>query len=167
MLTDYLARTTPLGVDLHVILFRVSLADLHADLDEFDKAEVLLRKAADDLRNREVEPRFLNGTLRQLAGLLKRSGKLDQAEETARERLEFVRQTFGMEDYYTLHAMRGLAWIVKDRSPQGLAEAEDLLRDAIEVFRRDRGEDHRETRETMRLLEVILEMGGRLDDGEP
>ncbi len=168
MLTDYLERMTPeLGVDLHVILFRVSLADLLEDVDEFDKAEDHLREAADDLRHREVEPRFLNSTLRQLTILLKRRGKLDQAEETARERLEYARQAFGMEDYYTLHAMRGLAWIVKDRGPQGLAEAEDLLRDAIEVFRRARGEDHPDTRETMHLLEVILDMGNRLNDGEP
>ncbi|MHC4826392.1 MAG: protein kinase domain-containing protein [Planctomycetota bacterium] len=139
------------------------LADIEWDHGDLDEAERLLRHRIEVEQSVRGEAGALF-TMNRLASRLAEKKDFDGAESLWRERLDIQRREFGNDDKRTLQSMNQLAWFLKDRGPEELAEAEDLAREATSLARSALGENDRLTFQIADTLAVILQMRGKNEE---
>jgi serine/threonine-protein kinase len=101
-------------------------------------------------------------TLANLAVLWSAREQTDRALAAAREVLERRREASGVDHPSTARAQNALAFILlREGSPESLAEAEERLRRAISIYRAQRGGKHAATLVFERNLAAVLLARGR------
>ncbi|MBA8887052.1 serine/threonine-protein kinase [Dokdonella fugitiva] len=93
-------------------------------------------------------------------------GELDEAERASRKGVEGYRAVYGDDGFEVAHALNELALVLAWRK-EGLAAAEDALRDAVRIFRKLVGENHQKTISAERNLLTMVERRGRYVDALP
>ncbi|HEU4664993.1 MAG TPA: tetratricopeptide repeat protein, partial [Dokdonella sp.] len=93
-------------------------------------------------------------------------GELDEAERASRKGVEGYRAVYGDDGFEVAHALNELALVLAWR-PQGLAAAEDALRDAVRIFRKLVGEEHQKTLSAERNLLTMMERRGHYVEALP
>jgi eukaryotic-like serine/threonine-protein kinase len=100
--------------------------------------------------------------LNNLASVLRRSGRLAEAEAAYRDALAAARAVFGPAHPQLTRTINNLAVVLKDRGD--LAGAEPLLREALAMSRRLYGEEHPDV--ALQLSNLASLRGARGDDDE-
>ncbi|MHC4211225.1 MAG: tetratricopeptide repeat protein [Planctomycetota bacterium] len=150
-----------LGPDNYWVLFVTrSLALVLADRGELDEAERYFRQALEGRRRTNPDDADAHSERENLAEFLRHRGKLDEAEALYREQLEIQRRVHGPDGPVTLITMNTLAWLLKDRGPEKLAEAESLVREATSRARSALDEDDQLAFQLPDTLAVILHLRG-------
>jgi thioredoxin-like negative regulator of GroEL len=98
-----------------------------------------------------------------LADLLMRRDKMDEAESIWLARLGLQRDEYGIDHPATLRSMNQLAWVLKDHEER-LADAEELAREATDLARSAFGEDNDLSISIADTLAVVLHLRGRNED---
>ncbi|TCO38356.1 serine/threonine-protein kinase [Dokdonella fugitiva] len=93
-------------------------------------------------------------------------GELDEAERASRKGVEGYRAVYGDDGFEVAHALNELALVLSWRK-EGLAAAEDALRDAVRIFRKLVGETHQKTLSAERNLITMMERRGRYLEALP
>jgi serine/threonine-protein kinase len=93
-------------------------------------------------------------------------GELDEAERASRKGVEGYRAVYGDDGFEVAHALNELALVLAWRK-EGLAAAEDALRDAVRIFRKLVGENHQKTVSAERNLLTMIERRGHYVDALP
>lgn len=160
---------------------------------EYRMAEVLLVEVVDGYKNilGEGHPSALSA-MNSLASLLCCRGEFVQAETILRQTLKSRRTFLGDQHPSTLATANDLALVLnrlgryseslgKEHSKsltsmmklakslsadEKYAEAEDILRQTLDIYRRLRGLDHPKTLDCMRDLSVVLGYQGKFLDAE-
>ena len=132
--------------DIATALAQAELArDVHRRLD-----------GADHLATLEIE--------HAIVGMLRVSGRLDEAETLARDALTRARASLGDAHETTLGLIGELGSVIQDDGR--LAEAERLIREAYTTQRQLFGLDHFGTLFSMNDLALLLHSQGRFDEAE-
>ncbi|MGN6519167.1 MAG: protein kinase domain-containing protein [Dokdonella sp.] len=93
-------------------------------------------------------------------------GELDEAERASRKGVEGYRAVYGDDGFEVAHALNELALVLAWRK-EGLAAAEDALREAVRIFRKLVGETHQKTLSAERNLITMMERRGRYLEALP
>ncbi|MHC4416448.1 MAG: protein kinase domain-containing protein [Planctomycetota bacterium] len=145
------------GEDSYYMLFLTELyAGILRDLDRLEEAEPLFRQVLEGRRRVNPESRFARRTMHDLASVLERQGKLDEALSFWRERLDILRRVRGDDHERTLQTMQRLAGCLQERGPENFAEVETLLLDVYRGHASSRRRAHR----PLRCLGQAAEGGG-------
>jgi tetratricopeptide (TPR) repeat protein len=148
-----------LGESAGMVLFaKQGLGWALRDLDRLEEARMVLREVLD---GREPDSIYGREARQQLAGVLIRMDRHDEAEQLYREQVDIQRRVHGPQGIATLYTTSVLASFLKDRGPEKLAEAEDLARQATSLSRSAFGEDDELTIHLANILAVILHMRGK------
>jgi len=99
-----------------------------------------------------------------LASVLERQNRYDEAERLYREALEIQERVFGREHPDTLFSMNGLGALFMTIGQYDRAAL--LFRETLRIRRRVLGDDHPETLNSKRNLAALYEEQGRYDDAE-
>jgi len=102
--------------------------------------------------------------LNNLASVLKRQGKLAEAEPLFREALEIEKKLLGNEHPTLAVSLRNLASLLRDQGR--LDEAETVFGNALEMQRKLLGNEHPDVATTLERLARLLEDRGKLADAE-
>jgi serine/threonine protein kinase/tetratricopeptide (TPR) repeat protein len=134
-------------------------------LEEFAKAESLLRQATDTLiQVRGAEHPDTLRAMGSLAAVNMLTGRLEEARPFYQEILEVSRRIFGPEDSRTLDFMGSVAeFLIGDGRPR---EAEQLAAQALEASLRVRGENHFHSHWNMVVLGQSYQAQGKLMEAE-
>jgi tetratricopeptide (TPR) repeat protein len=152
-----------LGEDeFHVLWAKRTLALVFRDQGRLEEAERLLKNAVDGL-HRISKYRYVTIAMGDLADLLMRRDKLDEAESIWRQRLSLQQGEYGNDHPTTLRTMNQLAWVLKDHDER-LADAEELAREATNLARSAFGEDNDLSISIADTLAVVLHLRGRNED---
>jgi tetratricopeptide (TPR) repeat protein len=130
LLREHHARfVEAVGEDDYNVLFLTRLyARVLRNLERFEDAESLYRQILKGRRRANPDSRFTRGTMYDLASVLERQGKLDEAESLLRERLEILRRVLGDDHKSTQAAVAGLIKLYEDWGKSDkAAEYRDLL----------------------------------------
>lgn len=140
-----------------------SLTDLSVtllSLAKYPEAETTVREALAIHRKapggREAEAYDLNN----LASVLRRSGRLAEAEAAYRDALAAARAVFGPAHPQLTRTINNLAVVLKDEGD--LAAAEPLMREALAMSRKLYGEEHPDI--ALQLSNLASLLGARGDD---
>jgi tetratricopeptide (TPR) repeat protein len=106
-----------------------------------------------------ADPKTLTN-INSVATLLKRQGRLPEAEALFREAVAGWRRLYGSEHENTLSALNNLGTVLQGLG--SLAEAQTLYLEALAGSRRTLGPDHEDTLNTMTNLATVLKgLGGK------
>lgn len=143
-----------------------SLARLYMDMGRYPEAEELLRAQI------ERGPRVLPGkdhvvtisAMNDLAVLLTRQGRLDEAESLFKKALEVSKEKRGDENPETIEIVHNIG--VLRREQKRYDETESLLRQALQGRQRKLGNDHPACFESMHELALLYKEQGRYEAAE-
>jgi len=139
-----------------------ALAVLFAEQNRDDEAEPLYRQALTIRRGMgEDSPTYLT-TLMNLARLVERRGRVDEAEHMMRDVLEMRRRVLKNDHPSTTLTMNDLAVLLAKQNR--FAEAEPLHREALQRRLRAGGPDDPDTLQSMNNLARTLDEQGQLDE---
>jgi tetratricopeptide (TPR) repeat protein len=101
---------------------------------------------------------------RDLADILAKQGKLEEALAFYREQLEVQRRVHGPDQAVTLWAMMNVAWTLRRIGPEHYSESEAILRDANTGMVSVLGKDHRHTLDVQWRLGAVLYLRDKIDE---
>ena len=145
------------GKSLHNL---ATVADQRGQLAE---AEALYKQALSLLKKTD-DPAESGFCLMNLSGLYSRQGKLSAALDTAREALDLLRSSLGVEHSWTLYAMNNYAHDLYDLGEY--AQAEQLQREVLAIRRKLLGDSHFEVGVAYYNLGNTLDEQGRFAEAE-
>jgi len=151
-----------LGGDADMVLFaKQGLGWALRDQDRLEEARVVLQEVLD---GRETDSIYGRDARYNLAGVLVKMNRLQEAEVLYRAQLAIQRRVHGSESPAALLATDFLASFLKDRGPRELAEAEELARTTLAIARSVRGEDDQMTWLIADTMAVVLYLQGKHEE---
>ena len=134
--------------------------------DRYEEAEVVFQDGYARLQSKPAAPpEWAGGLARELAGLYRRWGKLERAEEWGGKALAMFRKQCGDDHEATACLAHSLAFDLM-RNPGREAEAEQLYREALQLRRRILGEGNHATADTAFRLAEALGAQRKFDEAE-
>jgi serine/threonine-protein kinase len=142
------------------------LAVVLTDRGDHEGAEALTRAALEIARAapRAQRDALVGRTLNVLAIVVKRQGKLAEAERLYREAIALERNSGAGREAQVAVALNNLGETL--RSQGRLREAEPVLREALALHRRVKGEDHPDLAATLNNLMLVLSQLHRFEEAE-
>ncbi len=138
-----------------------TLAGYYGKRGELAEAEALVREGLAAYADKPDHPDAL-AKLHNLAILLKRQGKFDEAEPLFLEARERVTRVLGSEHQHTLAVRNGLATLLDSMGRH--EEAEAIHRDVLSIRRRTLGEKHPNVQSSLNNLAGVLRAQNKLDE---
>ncbi|MHC5048786.1 MAG: tetratricopeptide repeat protein [Planctomycetota bacterium] len=144
---------------------RLSLGKLRLNQKRYDEAESVLAEGighgADSIGEHHPQILYLRTNL---ARALKEQLRFDDAEHHYRLVVEGWRSVLPGGPRDTVVALNEVAWFLKDREPEKLAEAEELAREAVAIASDVDGDHARLTLRARDTLAVVLHLRGKNDE---
>jgi tetratricopeptide (TPR) repeat protein len=162
------------AVDMRTRLFGASSAEVGESLgnlasvllqrDKLDAAEQAYRRCADIMRAAKVRPSDYFIHLSGLAVVLRREGKLDEAEAIFREALQVDNRQGRTDDPDRVLPLSYLAALLMQQGR--VAEAEPLQREALRIAQATLPPDHPELAFATTGMASVLQQTGKLEEAE-
>jgi len=144
------------------ILIRLRLASLLSDLTRWNSAEELLRAALAEAKD---DSPGKSTALNNLAQLLQKTNRLQEAEPLMRRALQIHQAAFGEKDPTIALLLSNLAQLLQEANR--LQEAEPLMRQALQIHQAAFGEEDPSVARDLNNLASLLQRTDRLEEAEP
>jgi tetratricopeptide (TPR) repeat protein/predicted Ser/Thr protein kinase len=141
-----------------------NLSILRADIGQLDSAEVLQREALALRKQRGNDPSAIANSLANLAGVIQKRRRFEEAEALQREALLQLRRLPTEGGFNVFIALNNLASLL--RSQGKLTEAKELLEQARDCGIRLAGPEHPRISAVLGNLGAVLEEQGNLSEAE-
>jgi len=137
-----------------------------ANLGQAEQAESMYLEAMQGVRQKlGDEHELLVDTSLNLGDAYIGEGRLEDAERLYLRALALAEKIYGKNSYSSIRIRRQLAYFVY-RQTNRLEEAEDMLRESLELAREELGDEHTETIIVLNWYSRVLRARGKVDQAE-